>query len=525
MATTDDAARLEALVDLIVELASGDLSARMPPSPARDNIDAVITGINLLAGELQDVHADLERRVAERTRQLEHARVELERLALRDPLTGLANRNLLNDRLDEAVRQQRTRPPSVLLIDLDQFKTINDSLGHSAGDAVLVEVARRLQSLTWPGRTVARLGGDEFAILIPDASPDQAHDFAARTLHVLHEPFVIEGRPVNAGGSVGLRLGDRESTGELLLRDADTAMYAAKADGRGNVQVYHPEMHNAVQERLTIASGLAEAIRGGQLLLEYQPIVRLADSSMVGAEALVRWDHPERGVIPPSDFVPIAESTGLIVDLGRWVIREAVGQLALWQHQSLELSKFQLHINLSPLELRRPDLDTYVLETLRAHGVDARRLIVELSETALMTTSPLGMNTLRVLRERRGLHRDRRLRHRLFVDQLAAAAADRHGQARPVADPGHRHRGQAAPVPGGSAPVDRIGRAELGGRGRGDRRAGRGVARDEVSLRAGLLLRPSDEPGRIGQRARVGGLVRLVPLGGCGRFERDDWFG
>ncbi len=401
MNKSDDDSRLEQVVDLIVQLATGDLSARMNPSPARDNIDAVITGINLLAGELQDVHSDLEQRVVERTRQLEQVKVELERLAMRDPLTGLANRTLLHTRLDAAVAGQRTGslPPSVLLVDLDQFKTINDSLGHGAGDTVLIEVARRLRGLHWPGSTVARLGGDEFAVCIPDASPDQAFNLAASALHALSAPYVIDGRTVNSGSSVGLRLGDPEATGELLLRDADTAMYAAKADGRGNVKVYHPSMHNAVQERLTIASGLAQAIRESELFLLYQPIVNLADGAMIGAEALLRWKHPDRGVIGPGDFVPIAESTGLIVELGRWVIREAVDQLAKWQRQSADLGGFQLNINLSPLELRRPDLDVFIIDTLRAHGVEPWRLIVELSETALMTTSATGMKTLGVLRE------------------------------------------------------------------------------------------------------------------------------
>ena len=396
---TDDE-RLQGLVDLIVKLASGDLTARLKPSPARDNIDAVITGINLLAGELQDVHSDMERRVAERTRQLERVTIELERLALRDPLTGLANRTLLGDRLDAAVHGHRAgdRAPAVLLIDLDQFKAINDSFGHNAGDSVLVEVARRLESLDCDGCTIARLGGDEFAILLPEGSDEDAMEFAARVLHALDAPFRIGGRIVNSSASVGLRLGDDALTAELLLRDADTAMYAAKAEGRGNVQIYRPEMHAAVHDRLTIASDLADAIRGGQLFLQYQPIVNMTDGAMVGAEALVRWQHPQRGVIAPQDFVPIAESTGLIVELGRWVIREAVEQLSSWQNTVEELGSFQLNINLSPLELRRPDLDTYILKTLDLHDVPAHRLIVELSETTLMTTSAVGMGTLEVLR-------------------------------------------------------------------------------------------------------------------------------
>lgn len=401
MPNQGDDQRLEHVVDLIVQLASGNLAARMTPSDNRDNIDAVITGINLLAGELEDIHADLENRVVERTRQLESMTIELERLALQDPLTGLANRTLLYERLATAVREQvrSGRPPAVLLIDLDQFKAINDSFGHSAGDAVLIEVARRLQVLKRPEYTIARLGGDEFAILMPRATNGEATAYADSVLYALNAPFSISGRTVHSGASVGLRLGNVTLTGELLLRDADTAMYAAKSEGRGNVQVFHPDMHAAVHDRLTIASDLSNAIADGQLFLQYQPIVTVADRTLIGAEALVRWQHPTRGVISPEDFVPIAESTGMVVELGRWVIREAVEQVDRWQSAAGDLGVFQLSINLSPLELRRPDLDTYILEVLAFRQVPPHRLIVELSETTLMTTSAVGMRTLQVLRQ------------------------------------------------------------------------------------------------------------------------------
>src|SRR6478609_1657856 len=296
MSESYDDGRLDQLVELIVQLSSGDLSARLEPSDARDSLDAVIIGINLLAEELE---LTMEERVAERTIVLEQARIALERMALKDALTGLANRTLLGDRILQArARADRgARPPCVLVLDLDEFKTINDGLGHSAGDLILTEVARRLTSVVRETDTVARLGGDEFAILMPDTTEYDAMRIAERALKELHSPFTVGDRAVWAGASIGLCLGLHGQSSDHLLRDADTAMYAAKAKGRGNIQVFKPEMHQAARERLYIASELGAGITHGQKHLRYQPIVELETGQIIGAEALVRWAHPNRGLL------------------------------------------------------------------------------------------------------------------------------------------------------------------------------------------------------------------------------------
>lgn len=395
-----DDGRLDELVDLIVQLASGDLSSRLSPSPMRDSLDAVITGINLLAEELELMTQSLEQRVAERTLALNHARIALERMALNDALTGLANRTLLGDRIRQAgARAERgARPPCVLVLDLDEFKTINDSLGHNAGDGILVEVARRLTSVVRETDTVARLGGDEFAILTPEATEDDALRIAERALKELQAPFAIGDRTVWTGASIGLCFGLRGQSAEHLLRDADTAMYAAKANGRGNIQVFRPEMHHAARRRLQIASELGQAIPQGQLVLFYQPVVELSTARIIGAEALVRWQHPDRGLLGPADFIAIAEDSGHIIELGRWVVQAAIAQLREWRVAFPALS-FQLHVNLSPVEVKWPGMADFIRQTLEEQDVDPRRLALEISETGLMTGDVVGLDALVRLKE------------------------------------------------------------------------------------------------------------------------------
>ena len=392
-------ARLDALVDLIVQLAAGDLTARLDPSPARDAVDAVITGINLLADELDNTYQTLEQRVIDRTALLDQARRELERMAFHDPMTGLANRSLLSDRIEQAcARADRGgRPPCVFLLDLDEFKTINDGLGHGAGDVILVEVARRLTGVVRATDTVGRLGGDEFAVLLLEVTEDEALRIAQRALQEMQRPFTVANRTVWAGASIGLCFGVRGHSADLLLRDADTAMYAAKARGRGNVQVFRPHMHRAASERLQVASELGVAITAGQLTLHYQPVVELATGRIIGAEALVRWRHPHRGLLLPVNFISVAEDSGHIIELGHWVLQSAIGQLRCWQRQLP--SSFQLHVNLSPVEVRWPGLATFVADTLAQHRVPPHQLALEISETGVMTGDAGGLETLLTLKK------------------------------------------------------------------------------------------------------------------------------
>ena len=391
--------RLDRLVDLIVELASGDLGVRGVPSPARDTIDAVTTGFNMMAEELQQMYADLEGRVAERTAELSVAQLELERLALSDALTGLANRARLAQRLDAAIlgADPDSRPPSVVLLDLDDFKAINDSLGHATGDQVLRVIADRLHSVVRDSDTVARLGGDEFAVILPHASREQAVAIAERALSVLGTPISLADRELSLRASIGVRPGGPNLSAEDLLRDADAAMYRAKGRGKGNVAVFEADMHAESVFRMRVHSDLSAAMAVGDLTVRYQPIVALGDGSVVGAEALLRWQHPELGALDPRVVVDIAERSGRIVELDEWVLDRALEALRRWAPQLGE-PRFAAHVNLSAVHLRHGGLARMVRRKLSAAGVAANRLALQVGETALTTGSDQGVADLEQLR-------------------------------------------------------------------------------------------------------------------------------
>ena len=391
--------RLNQLVDQIVQLAAGNRGVRLQPSSAEDSVDAAITGFNQLAEELESVQRTLEDRVAERTAQLDAAREQLERLALYDPLTGLANRTLLRDRMGRAaaLAERGSGPPCVLLLDLDEFKTINDGLGHGAGDQILVEVAQRLSSVVRDVDTVARLGGDEFAILLPGIGEDQALRIAERALAALQEPFTVSDRAVWTGASIGVCFGTRGQDPQLILQDADTAMYAAKAGGRGRVQVFRPEMHHAARARLQVASELGAAVEQDELRVEFQPINSLTTGAVVGAEALIRWEHPTRGRLIPGEFIAVAEDSGQIVEVGHWILRAVIRQLADWR-ELLADNPFRMHVNLSPVEVRWPGLAGFVAECLQRYGVPPQRLMLEIPESVLASGDVTGIDSLVALR-------------------------------------------------------------------------------------------------------------------------------
>ncbi|MBW0118690.1 putative bifunctional diguanylate cyclase/phosphodiesterase [Pseudonocardia abyssalis] len=385
MATPPDG-RLDQLVELVLRLAAGERGARMVPSPASDEIDAVTVGVNMLAEELQALNSDLEARVAERTEQLEQAQQQLERLALYDPLTGLANRTLLGDRIGRAMARadRGAAPPAVLLLDLDGFKTVNDSFGHSVGDLLLIEIGHRLRRVVRDADTVARLGGDEFALVVLDATPEQVLSMAERIRASLQAPVQAGERSCWVSASIGVCFAVRGQDADTLLRDADTAMYAAKNGARGSVQIFEPRMHAAALSRVRLAEDLRHAITGEQLVVHYQPIVDLVSGYTTGVEALVRWMHPQRGPLAPAHFIGVAEDTGLIAALDRWVLRTSVAQLAQWRATSPRAAGFALHVNVSPVELRTPLFADGVLECLADHGVPPADLTLEVTESQLM---------------------------------------------------------------------------------------------------------------------------------------------
>src|SRR3954462_2035236 len=268
MATPQPDPRLEQLVELVVRLASGELPARMRPSSNSDDIEPVVVGVNMRAEEREALNKPLEGGVAERTRQLADAHRQLERLALYDPLTDLANRALLAERIDEAVAATELggRLPAVLVLDLDGFKAVNDSFGHAVGDELLVEVARRLRAVCRATDTVARLGGAEFALVVVDATEAQVLDVADRIMAALQVPVRAGRQTCWISASIGVRFAERGQTAGVLLRDADTAMYVAKSHGRGGAAVYEPTMHVAALRRLRQADELRAALAGNQFV-------------------------------------------------------------------------------------------------------------------------------------------------------------------------------------------------------------------------------------------------------------------
>jgi diguanylate cyclase (GGDEF)-like protein len=335
-------------------------------------------------------------RLGDSLSQLTRLKEELRHQAFHDQLTNLPNRTLFTERVAYALeRQDRAKQSlAVLFLDLDDFKTINDSLGHPAGDQVLVTVAERLRRCIRPSDTVARLGGDEFGILLDDMSgPSDALLAAERIIQALNAPAYLDGQEVSIRASVGITLDTHGEQADTLLRNADVAMYTAKRRGKGRYQVFESSMHAEMVERLEMTAHLARAVEQHEFTLEYQPIVNLESRSIEGIEALVRWRHPTRGLLAPSEFIPLAEDTGLIVPLGWAVLREACLRAAGWQvpgHPPLAVS-----VNLSPKQLADQNLVTEVERALAASGLDPDCLILEMTEDVLMHETEAILHTLR----------------------------------------------------------------------------------------------------------------------------------
>jgi diguanylate cyclase len=323
--------------------------------------------------------------------------------AVHDALTGLPNRTLVLDRLEHAlVRAARhgTRC-GVVFVDVDRFKLVNDSLGHELGDELLVSVGERLRGAVREADTIGRLGGDEFVVLLEDLADEHAAiELADRLRRALVEPVVLGGNEHFVTASFGLALSDAGSDAAGLLRDADAAMYRAKDGGGARWELFDEAMRESADRRLRLERDLRRGLAGDELVLHFQPIFALGDGDRVaGTEALVRWQHPERGLVGPGDFVPLAEETGLVVPIGEWVLSAACRQAAAWRRELGDRAPLPVHVNVSARQLALPDLPRTVARTLAATGVAAADVVLEITETALVDRSGSPAGVLRELRE------------------------------------------------------------------------------------------------------------------------------
>ncbi len=329
-------------------------------------------------------------------RVFQHNVARIAFLAHHDALTGLPNRRLFHDRLELAVAQAaRGVDVAVLCLDLDRFKAVNDTLGHPVGDKLLQEVARRLAACLREGDTLARLSGDEFAVLqIGVARPEDAALLAHRIVRVIGEPYEVESHRVVIGTSIGIAVTPRDGTSvDTLLKNADTALYRAKAEGRGIYRFFEQEMNAELQARRMLELDIRRAIEESQFEIHYQPLINLASRRISGFEALLRWPHPERGMVAPAEFIPVAEDTGLIITLGAWVIREACIEAAGWPEH------VKIAINLSPAQFRNEDLVGIVGQALVASGLEPSRLELEITESVLLQPDDPNLMTLHRLRQ------------------------------------------------------------------------------------------------------------------------------
>jgi diguanylate cyclase (GGDEF)-like protein len=323
-----------------------------------------------------------------------------EEQALHDSLTGLANRKLFQDRVGHALARMQRRPEhlAILFVDLDGFKNVNDTLGHAAGDHVLTIMAERVRVCIRPGDTAARLGGDEFAILLEDIrGATEAEAVADRLLTALLVPFTVRGKDLTIGASIGIALNRHGDTTEDMLRNADVAMYTAKEGGRGHHALFEANMHVAVIDRLELERDLFKAAELNELVLDYQPMIALNTGRLAGVEALVRWNHPERGLLQPGQFIEAAEATGAIVPIGNWVLNEACTQARRWRDR-LKGQPFTVSVNVSARQLFQADIVGTVREALASSGLEPNCLILELTESVMTEDTAATVGRLQALK-------------------------------------------------------------------------------------------------------------------------------
>jgi diguanylate cyclase (GGDEF)-like protein len=398
------------------KVASGDLEhvAANLSVKTRDELEVLAESFNEMVTRLKatTVSRDqLELRIQERTADLSHANerltleigerkraeTELERMAFYDSLSGLPNRALFLDRLDHALRRTTHyhRSLSVMFLDLDNFKVVNDSLGHNTGDELLVTIAERLQGCLRFEETVARLGGDEFTILLEEVSDERdAAAVAERILSALQKPVLLQGHEIVPSVSIGIVLSTADDTTETLLRDADLAMYRAKTAGKGRYEIFDQSMTTSALDRLQLEADLRHAIPRGELRVVYQPIMTLETGRIREVEALLRWVHPERGVISPVDFIPIAEATGLIIPIGQWVLEAACRQAREWQLACPTEPPLIMSVNLSVRQFRHPRLAEDIVRALQEAELDPACLKLEITESVVTEEGDAAVKTL-----------------------------------------------------------------------------------------------------------------------------------
>ncbi|MBV8424035.1 MAG: EAL domain-containing protein [Candidatus Eremiobacteraeota bacterium] len=355
--------------------------------PSRDTLRSMQLFVNLVGLALANARAHAAE--VERRRLLEASHAQLRYEATHDGLTRLPNRQLFAEELEATIRAGSVdgRFNALAFVDLDEFKNINDTLGHLAGDVVLLRVAERLRDTTVRSDVVARLGGDEFAVLLRDRqSIDEVTTDVDRMINEIIQPIEFEGGKVFASASVGISvLESRHVTISDVLREADIAMYSAKTGGRSRRALFDAEMHSQSARRLALINGLREAIDAQQFTVEYQPIVDLGDQTMVGVESLVRWSHPVLGRVTPGEFIPLAEEVGVIVSIGRFVLAESCRRFAEWR--KLRRSGFTLHVNFAVQEILQPDVVDFVEHILRQYAIQPNELTLEITEHAILRSS------------------------------------------------------------------------------------------------------------------------------------------
>jgi diguanylate cyclase (GGDEF)-like protein len=318
--------------------------------------------------------------------QLRDLEAQLRHQAYHDPLTSLSNRSQFIERVELALDFSSGDPGrmAVLFIGIDDFKVVNDALGHPVGDQLLVALAGRIKQVLGPEDAVARLGGDEFGVLLDCPQPGVADDVADAILDAIRKPIVLAGQELHVRASIGIALGDSGRWADELLRNADVAMYTAKAAGKDRVQRFSPDMHVAVVERHELVADLQRALERDEFELHYQPIVELASGRIVALEALVRWNHPVRGVVPPDEFIPLAEETGLILAIGRLILQKSCVQAKEWQERYSDHRELSMAVNLSARQLQHPAFVGETMQMIAESGVRASTLILEITETVLM---------------------------------------------------------------------------------------------------------------------------------------------